>query len=248
MPAENIVERNISLPWAMRPEVTWLQYRCWIETYLDAGIALHKPLPQGPQGASRPQRGARLVNNELQCDTLASLDVASATLDQSTQGVSLVSGGDYTDVLQRMATSTYRFCLKGFALRVGYQIPIPGIVKVAGVDATPAERQFATQVVVGNFSGIPLFQARWELWYYVAMPPRAEQLAPPALSDHIRADVQLPPYGKVQVPYTQAGNTNRVPSGSEDDLSPPPQRGGTPAPGTQSGQLYQRIGLLRKRR
>jgi hypothetical protein len=180
-------EIGYKLPWVKEPTQTWIDYDCSIEVFLDAGMALHKSLPQ----------------TATEADTLGSVVVSplDINMDGSTNGVNLSSNGNYTDTVQRMATSTYVFRLRGFGLRIGYQIPIPRLVKVAGINATPAERQWAYNKAFANFGGIPVFVAEWDLWYYVSVPPKEAQLPPPNLAEHIRADAVLP--DGVQVPVSQ---------------------------------------------
>jgi hypothetical protein len=181
-------EGAITLPWGIDPATSWLDYRCWVECHLDAGMALHKPLPQ-----SNPA-----------VDTLASVGIADINADKLTtdSGVNLDSLAGQNDVIQRMASSTYRFVLLGWGLRVGYQIPIPGIIKIGNVVPVPGRIQRAYNVVVSNFAGIPTWFATWELHYLVTGLP-AESQAPvpfnPAL--HVRPDAQLPK--SVKLPWTQ---------------------------------------------
>src|SRR5215469_5626167 len=102
-------ETNLSYPFTSDPSTSWFFYDCWIECELDAGMALHKPLPQ----------------QDFTVDTLATADINQTNFDTLTSGVNTKSNGSYTDVIQRMATSTYIFKLKGRAMRVAYKIPIP---------------------------------------------------------------------------------------------------------------------------
>jgi len=172
-----IPEVNLGYPVLLDPAVTWLAYRCWVETELDAGMVLHKPLPQSPQDV----------------DTLASVDVDDKKLEDSVLGINLKSVGNYADVVQRMATSTYIFKLMGWALRASYTIPIPGIVSIAGRPVVPAEVQRVRgPLLAGQFGGVPLYYAAWELWYYVILPPQGKAVAPPNLAAHIRGDDPLP--------------------------------------------------------
>ena len=173
-------ERQIGLPWTTDPASSWLEYRCWIEVDLDAGMALHKPLPQQ---ASRP-------------DTLAATWTNSPTIDtEGGIGVKVAPNRGVTDAVQRMATSTYRFILRGWAFRAGQQIPIPGLRAVGGITPVPDRVQRASNLLVGNISGIPIWFAYWELHYVIPTTPSqapVTDLVPfnPAL--HIRPDAQLP--------------------------------------------------------
>ncbi len=175
----NQPEAGLKLPWFFDSKVSWLAYEISLDIDLDAGMALHKPLPQSASGT---------------VDTLASSIVSplDPKADSTNAGPNLVSATRYADALQKMATSTYLFFLRGRAARAGYRIPCPGLRSVAGVPATPAERQFYSSRVSGNFGGIPVFTASWDLWYYVSVPPVAAQDPPPNMAMHIRADQELP--------------------------------------------------------
>lgn len=181
-------ENNIGFPWMMDKASSWMAYRCWVECELDAGMALHKPLPQQSQPV----------------DTLASIFTTDPTADTNTSGANFKSKGAYTDVVQRMATSTYIFRLRGMALRIGYRIPIPGLKSVAGVIPVPAAKQMVRDSeVVGNFSGVPLFYSEWDLWYYVTSPPKSENVPPPNMAAHIRGDAELPADDGIAVPISR---------------------------------------------
>lgn len=183
-------EKQLKLPWTLNPAASWLDYRCWVEVFLDAGMALHKPLPSSDPAP----------------DDLGQSDIFNPSGDSLKvgSGVNVTPTARYADVIQRMATPTYTFLLKGTALRAGYQVPIPKLVSVAGADAVPGRIQAAYNVIVGNLSGIPLWYAQWEKHYMVTNLPTSQgNQAPvpfnPAL--HIRPDAQLPQ--TVQVPWTQ---------------------------------------------
>ncbi len=180
------IEQGFGLPWTKNPTFTWMDYNCWIECYLDSGIVLHKPLPY----------------SEDTIDTLSSQFVSpiDKNAPQNKHGVNLVSKGHYVDVAQRMATSTYRFCLRGYGIRIGYQIPIPGLKTVAGVEAIYERSGPCYNRIVGNLSGIPLWLGAWELWYFVTLPPVSDQEPPPNFSEAIRGDQELPV--QVQAPYS----------------------------------------------
>lgn len=179
-------EDALKFPVLVDPISSWIAYRCWIECHLDAGIALHKPLPQSAQPI----------------DTLASAFIDDADLDKNIKDVNYISKGSYTDIEQRMATSTYTFKLRGCALRVGNRIPVPALKSIAGVPAIPAEVQkIKGPLVLSNFSGIPVYYTEWELWYYVTVPPQKAQTPPPNLAEHIRGDAKSP-VGGIAVPQS----------------------------------------------
>jgi hypothetical protein len=178
-------EAGFLLPWVTDPSASLLGYQNELQCYLDSGIVLHKSLPQSAQPI----------------DTLASSFLTDAKLDTNIKGVNLISLGQFTDSIQRMATSSFRFVIKGWGQRAGYQVPVPGIKTVAGVPAYPDQLQWSRgNVVIGNYSGVPIFFNQWELWYFVTIPPKTQQVPPPNLAQHIRADAQLPK--GMQAPYS----------------------------------------------
>ncbi len=198
----DFMEQGITLPWVVNPEYSWLNYQCWIETFLDAGMALHKPLPR-----KNPVPDTLGVGDVSKPEGFAGLK----------SGVNLKSAGGYTDFAQRCASSEYIFVMKGFAVRAGYKIPVPRLVTVGGVDATPGPKQWSRgNVIVANYSGVPVYMNQWELWYYVTSPPDGEETPPANLAQHLRSDVE-PPRSLV-VPYSQPDQNSKptgvvVPSG-----------------------------------
>lgn len=184
-PLPDSVNDKLFFPWAIDPEATWLSYNCDLEVVLDPGSALHKPLPQ-----SYPD-----------WDTLAGIDITSEAFASSTAGINLNSHSRAVDIIQRMASSTYRFILRGQSLRAAYRVNIPGIARIqsAGpvVRAVPTYPQQARHQLAGNLlGGIPLWYATWELHYLLTVSPKATSPAMvPAVPNpaaHIRPDAQLP--------------------------------------------------------
>jgi hypothetical protein len=178
-------EQGVGFVWLNDPVVSWLDYSCSIEVFLDAGMVLHKPLPQTQQ----------------QVDNLGQYEPNDMNFATSKDGIYLVSSSKATDVIQRMATSTYTFRLRGWARRVGYEVPIPILKSVAGVPATPAARQWAANEIVGGCQGVPVYLGQWDLWYYVAMPPSQAQQPPDNLAAHESAST--PPPDQQQIPVSQ---------------------------------------------
>lgn len=181
-------ESKIKLPYIKDSVASYFYYDVHISCYLDSGIVVHRHLPQ---------------SNPI-ADSLGGIDFASPTIDKVTSfGVNTKSVDSFTDTVQRMAHSIYRFCLRGEAIRASYQVPIPKIVTICGVPAIPddADNQKAYNKVVANYSGVPVFYAAWELWYTVAVPPEEQQTPPANLGEHIRGDAVLP--DSIQGPWSQ---------------------------------------------
>jgi hypothetical protein len=181
-------ERGLLLPWVINPAISWLNHQCWIESELDAGAAIHRVLPQSTQIY----------------DSLGGNDINSPNFATFKSGVNLLSKGSFTDISQRMANSRYRFCLKGWAIRAGYLIPIPKMVSVAGVPAIPddstPQRVIGPRLVTNNY-GIPIYYAAWALWYTVIAPPKTAMVPPANLAEHITATESVP--AGIQVPISQ---------------------------------------------
>lgn len=197
------VERDVLIPIARDPEATWVYYETEITCFCDSGIVVHRHLPQGDYDPA----------------TLASCFIDDANIDKLTgRGVNLKGIDSYSDTVQRMAHTQYWFRLFGQAMRIGHQVPIPGIKTIGGVPAIPHDDnpQMAYNKIVGNYSGSPLWYAAWSLWYTTAVPPAANQTPPPNLAAHIAGDVTLPT--GMQAPFSQpddeAESTNPLGSGT----------------------------------
>lgn len=187
-------EQDLLLPWPSDPLTSWVYYDCTLAVMLDSGIVIHNRLPQ--------------VDNTP--DTLAMCDLNDPNLDLlATGGVNLKCKDQYTDIVQRMGHARYWFRLWGQALRVGHQVPIPGIKMIGGVPAIPYDKnpQWAFNRIFpgGNYSGGILWHAAWSLWYTTAVPPRTQEIPTADPAAHIRGDVEIPKKG-IGVPISQPDN------------------------------------------
>ncbi len=185
------IEQGIEIPWSSDPAGSYVYYDCAVGVMLDSGIVVHNRLPQ--------------VNRTV--DTLASVALDDPNLDQLTGfGVNLRCNDQYQDIVQRMGHARYWFRIWGQALRVGYQIPIPGIKLIGGVPAVPYDKnpQWAYNSIApgGNYSGVILWRAQWSLWYTTALPPYSQSIPAADPSAHITGTAK-PPTG-MQSPYSQA--------------------------------------------
>jgi hypothetical protein len=198
-----LIEKNFLLPYMLNPAVTWLDYRCALSIELDPGIVLHEILPQAPQPIDTLASGTFDPQEQVLIEgQLAQVNFnRSQPFEKNVNQANTVGAGKYTDGVQRMATSEYRFRLRGWAVRAGYKIPIPGLKLVCGVPAIPDKQVvLSDSEVIANYSGVPIFFSQWDLWYFIAVPPKTAQLPPPNLAEHIRADAKLPP--GMQVPIS----------------------------------------------
>jgi len=184
------IENNVLLPWPSNPLSSWVYFDCAVGVMLDSGIVIHNRLPQ--------------VNNRY--DTIAVANLDDQNYDSFTGfGVNLKCLDQYTDIVQRMGHSRYWFRIWGQALRVGYQVPIPGIKLIGGTPAIPYDRnpQWGYNRIApgGNYSGVILWHAQWSLWYTTAVPPTSQTIPAADPSAHI-SGTTLPPKG-IQAPYSQ---------------------------------------------
>lgn len=208
-----IVEKGFTIPWASDSAASWLYYECTVGVMLDSGIVVHNRLPQVGYTA----------------DTLAACDYNDPRLDVLKGGVNLKCRDQYTDIVQRMGHSRYWFRLWGQALRVGYQVPIPGLVTIGGVPAIPYDKnpQWAFNRIApgGNYSGVILWHAAWSLWYTTAVPPTTQDIPASSPAAHISGKVSPPVAG--QAPFTFPDDDARpaAPASSGGSLA----TGGTPA-------------------
>lgn len=185
-----VIEDGVILPNSTFLEASWLYFECFVGSMLDSGIVVHNRLPQ----------------IDRTYDTLATVSLDDPLLEKAVGGVNLQSQDQYTDIIQRMGHSRYWFRLWGRAMRVGKQIPIPGLKTIGGVPAIPYDRnpQWAYNSIVsgGNFSGTILWRAAWSLWYTTAVPP-VDQVVPAAdPAAHISG--VTPQAKSIQAPFSQA--------------------------------------------
>lgn len=202
------IEKGFLLPYVIDAGASWLDCRCTVMIELDPGIAVHKILPQSPSSIDTLASAVMTKTGRIPViaqgaslspgGTVTPISVADfaapGTWQTAVGQANTISAGKYQDFVQRMATSKYRFCLKGWAIRAGHRIPIPGLVSWAGVTAIPdwPQRVLSDSEIVANYSGVPIFFAQWELWYIVNVPPTALQTPPPNVAEHITADATLP--------------------------------------------------------
>lgn len=210
---DNVVgpERGVLLSPATDKQASWVYYECAVGVMLDSGIVVHHRLPQ--------------VNNLP--DSLSVCDFDDPNMgDIVGQGVNLRCNDQYTDIVQRMGHARYWFRLWGQAIRVNYQVPIPGIKFIGGVPAVPYDKnpQWAFNRIApgGNYSGVVMWHAAWTMWYTTAVPPTSNVIPASDPAAHVRGDTPLPQ--GVQAPFSQP----------DDDAMPsaPPVRSSTFTPFT----------------
>lgn len=188
------IEESLQIPFASTPEATWVYYECILGSMLDSGLVIHNRLPQVNRGTNY-------------FDSLSSVQLEDPNMDRMTGfGVNLKCLDQYKDIVQRMGHARYWFLLRGQALRVGHQVPIPGIKTIGGVPAIPYDRnpQWAYNRIApgGNFSGAILWHAQWSLWYTTAVPPKSNDIPAVDPAAHISGKASIP--NGYQSPHSQA--------------------------------------------
>ncbi len=188
-------EKGVQFPWPVNKQFTYINSQCWVENYLDSGIVVHRPLPQNPYEA----------------DQLGTVNAYDKDFTKSADGVNLNSNGRFYGVVQRMADSRYRFCLRGWSLRVGY-LPTFPVLKFVGGQQVVTDDQIPQKVVgpiiVSNNSGIPVYFASWAFWYTLADAPSGTLDPVPNVSEHISASDPLP--NGIQLPMTHPDQQARA--------------------------------------
>lgn len=81
------------------------------------------------------------------------------------------------DVLQVRGAGQYGVRLVGSAVRAGYPIPRPALVQANGRALEELSSHFP-QVQVGNYFGVPVYRAQWEIAYALSSSPGPVILAP----------------------------------------------------------------------
>lgn len=189
-----LIENNIGIPIAVDNDATWVYFDCTISVMLDSGIAIHHPLPQVDRGI----------------DTISSNGYGSDDFNQLTNGVNLECINAYTDITQRMAHPRYLFRLFGRALRIGKQIPIPGLVSIGGVPAVPYDNnpQWGYNSIApgGNFGGVILWRAEWSLWYTTLTPPTSNFI--PAADPAAQIALGVEELDAIQSPFSQTDDSS----------------------------------------
>ncbi len=192
-------ESNLAVPWASDPVGSFMYFDCTVGCMLDSGIVVHNRLPQ--------------VNSLP--DTLAAGMLDDPDISLVVGGVNLKCRDQYRDIVQRMGHARYWFRIWGQGIRVGKQVPIPGIKLIGGIPAIPydANPQWGYNRIApgANYGGVILWHAVWSLWYTTAVPPTSQYVPAADPTAQVAGAPSLPPTA-IQSPYSPADD-NAQPSG-----------------------------------
>lgn len=173
------------------PGSSWVTYRPGLHSHSSANVVRHKPLPRPPGSGggggtltatkSAPVSGGSTVSLPTNVPgsyvgpAITDAGAASALGGLNTGD----QGRDYpADVFQRTAAPTRTVDLVGWAVRIGYRIPVPKLDSVGGVPCVEMERHvFETEPWA--FGPVLIFFTSWAIRYAVGSAP-AGQLPYPA--------------------------------------------------------------------
>lgn len=146
------------------PATSWVEYQCHTAIAPDTGRVVGKTLPASPIATGRGQSGWNVMGG-----VTAALPSGTAFPPLQQQFADQRSGGE-TFVHQRTKPTLY-VTISGHAVRVGFPVPVPGLVSINGQAATLVGKPLFTSGVVGN-ANVPVYGARWNMTY-VATADRA---------------------------------------------------------------------------
>lgn len=195
---DSTVEQGIILTKPPSVVASYLYYECTVGVILDSGVVVHNRLPQ---------------YTSQYADTLAVIPLDDRRLDRLIGfGVNLTSKDQYLDIVQKMGHSRYWFNLSGQALRIGYQIPIPGLRSVGGVQVVPHDKnpQWAYNKIVpdGSYSGAILWKAEWSLWYTTLTQTKTDEIRVADAASHIAGSSISRPPNVMKSPYSQGDDNS----------------------------------------
>ena len=164
------------------PQYSWFQWQNQILVDVDPGIVRHKPLPRKLLSKSKkvPIPSSDITESSSPGTTgkpapiLAALqklaggafgNAQGKQLAQSTEPVTVKAKVQTKDIVQQVATPTYTIRMIGWAMRVGYRIPIPSLVTFGGAPVIPSAQTIG-QEVIDTFNGVPIYGAEWVLDYW----------------------------------------------------------------------------------
>lgn len=139
-------------------ETSWIQYRCPVEYHEFGNVIRHKPLEfkvkQKLDQLYTPGDGKLKSSSG---PAAAPKGATSNTVD---------------DIFQRVAGPSYDIAIYGFALRIGFRVPMPKLVTVGGRKAIEVNRR-QKEGIYSMAGGIPIFFSAWRIDYQLVNGPNA---------------------------------------------------------------------------
>lgn len=139
------------------PELSWIDYKCWVELQEDTGSIRHIPLPRTPP-KEKP----------------VELDPLPATGKLKPQRTGILE-------TQKRVEENYVVIICGYAMRVAYPIAPPEIKSYGGKKCTPTGQQSFKTGTYAN-GQFPITWATWRLPYNVESAPA--DVTPPKVPEN----------------------------------------------------------------
>jgi hypothetical protein len=99
-------------------------------------------------------------------------DAEDDVYSQNATGLPAWGQGGTDDILQRSGRSRHVAILKGRAVRAGHPVPRPALQQIGSTPAKEIRGDY-DMVIVGNWLGVPIYAARWEIEYALENGPSA---------------------------------------------------------------------------
>jgi hypothetical protein len=163
-------------------DLSWVDLVAWLSVETDSGVTVGILLPSSPLSlGANTGVWQQLLSSGLPEGALESTFFPQAA-DLTTGQQNSQSQAQGTTFVQYRTSPILYVTLHGYAIRVGYQIPIPQLLSVGGLDAVPCGRtdmgEGFEQCTIGNL-GWPLFFAKWKLRYVIAAKTGTPQASTP---------------------------------------------------------------------
>jgi hypothetical protein len=168
------------------PEESWLRYNIHVGIHELPGRVLHKPLRdrpvKDPPAPPPPKPSASQNPQRIFYDGAFHDELGNIIVDDEAPAA---DPGDEPDndgpdaIVQNVTGSTYIITIWGNAMRCGYRIPVPELLKFGGLDVFLFDREFdETEFTrVGN---VPIYLLHFRLRYWTKKkPPDGALFVPP---------------------------------------------------------------------
>jgi hypothetical protein len=175
----------------LNPKATWIAFENRLEVLTDEKTTLHKPLVSRTLKATVPNRGiygsgpdvngggvsglgtgtgypspplgaGKLINNQ---DSGFPPKPSGATLNNNLAGQTGPLG-----TLQAVGSPIYRLRMRGYGVRVGFEVPDPELTTIGGVTAVP-EKRWVGKGTLGSAGPYDIFYTQWDKIYLVTAIP-----------------------------------------------------------------------------
>jgi hypothetical protein len=163
------------------PINSWLLYECGLQIIEEHNNALHRPIPETSKMVGNKKFDEGQTFSRLKTPNL--VDQANPFAGKLSSGFApgTADGTPQKAVVQILNTPTYYAVLTGRAVRAGYPIQPPNLVKCGGAIAIPMndpDKGDGFVTAITGHVGVPLYSAAWQLRFVLTSPPD-DVIAPP---------------------------------------------------------------------